>query len=115
MPMRIDDFRFGEMVIGDTTYYSDLIVYPDRVDSSWWRRQGHYLRVEDVAGIAAKKPDVVIIGTGQTGAMEVPEETVEFFQSQGITVYVEKTGEAARLFNMQPKDKVVIGAFHLTC
>ncbi len=34
MPMRIDDFRFGEMVIGDTTYYSDVIVYPDGVDPS---------------------------------------------------------------------------------
>jgi hypothetical protein len=32
MPMRINDFRFGEMVVSDSTYYSDVIIYPDRVD-----------------------------------------------------------------------------------
>jgi hypothetical protein len=115
MPMRINDFRFGEMVVSDTTYYSDVIVYPDRVDPSWWRREGHYLRVEDVSGIAAAKPDVVIIGTGQSGAMEVPKETVDHLESRGITVFVEKTGRAVELFNIQPEDKTVVGAFHLTC
>ncbi len=68
-----------------------------------------------MSGIAAVKPDVLIIGTGQSGAMEVPEETVAFLESQGITVYVEKTGQAAMLFNVQPRGKVVIGSFHLTC
>lgn len=115
MPMHIDDFRFGEIVVNDTTYYSDIIVYPDRVDPSWWRRQGHYLSEEDVSGIVVARPDIVIIGTGQSGAMEVPESTVDFLESLGITVCVEKTGQAVELFNKQPKDRIVIGAFHLTC
>jgi hypothetical protein len=40
---------------------------------------------------------------------------VDFLESCGIKVYVEKTGEAVELFNKQLKDKIVIGAFHLTC
>jgi hypothetical protein len=47
--------------------------------------------------------------------MEVPKETVDYLESQGITVYVEKTGRAVELFNTQPEDKIVVGAFHLTC
>jgi len=115
MTMHIDDYRFGEIVINDKHYYSDVIVHPDRVDPSWWRRKGHYLSEEDVSGIAVAKPAILIIGTGQSGAMEVPESTVDFLESHGITVHVEKTGQAVKLFNKQPNDKIVIGAFHLTC
>jgi hypothetical protein len=115
MTMHIDDYRFGEIVINDKPYFSDVVVYPDRVDPSWWRREGHYLSKEDVSGIAVAKPDILIIGTGQSGAMEVPESTVDFLESHGITVHVEKTGQAVELFNTRPKDKIVIGAFHLTC
>ncbi len=35
--MRIDHYVFGKMVVDGKTYTSDLIVYPDRVDPSWWR------------------------------------------------------------------------------
>ena len=113
--MHIDNYSFGRIVINNKTYSSDVIVYPDRVDPSWWRKEGHYLNKEDLSTIVTAKPDIVIIGTGQSGVMEVPKNTVVFLESQGIKVYIEKTGLAVNLFNRQAKDKKVIGAFHLTC
>ena len=115
MAMHIDNYSFGRIVINNKTYSLDVIVYPDKVDPSWWRREGHYLNKEDLSAIVTVKPDILIIGTGQSGVMEVPKSTVDFLESRGITVYVRKTGEAVKLFNNQPKDKIVIGAFHLTC
>ncbi|MBI5739109.1 MAG: hypothetical protein HZA16_00175 [Nitrospirae bacterium] len=115
MTMRIDNYTFGKIVINNKTYSSDVITYPDKVDPSWWRKEGHYLDKEDLSEVVMAKPDIVIIGTGQLGIMKVPKGTVDFLESQGFRVYIGKTGEAVELFNDQPEDKVVIGAFHLTC
>jgi len=49
------------------------------------------------------------------GVMLVPEDTIIFLEGKGIEVHVEKTGKAIEIFNSQPADKKVIGAFHLTC
>ena len=113
--MHIDGYVFGRMVIEKKTYTSDLIVYPDKVDASWWRKEGHYLQKEDLRGIIAAKPDILIIGTGDMAVMKVPESTIKYLEGKGIEVHVAKTGKAVDLFNNQPGDKKVIGAFHLTC
>jgi hypothetical protein len=113
--MHIDGYAFGKMEIGNQTFTSDVIVYPDRVDASWWRKEGHYLQKEDLSDVIAEKPDVLIIGTGNMGVMQVPEGTVRFLEVQGIEVHIEKTGKAVELFNSRPAGKKVIGAFHLTC
>lgn len=115
MGMHIDDYSFGRMVINKKTYTSDVIVYPDWVDPSWWRKQGHYLQEEDLADIVAAKPDVLVVGTGSSGVMQVPEKTQQYLSSMGIKVFIDKTDKAVVIFNNQPKNKKVIGAFHLTC
>jgi len=113
--MHIDHYSFGTIVIDGNTYTSDVIVYPDRVDSSWWRQEGHVLQKADLKDILAAKPDILIVGTGDSGVMNVPEGTLRFLESHNITVHIEKTGKAVELFNNRPSDKKVIGAFHLTC
>jgi hypothetical protein len=92
-----------------------VIIYPDRVNPSWWRKEGHYLQKEDLSGVIAAKPDILIVGTGNMGVMQVLESTVTFLQRQGIEVHVAKTAKAVELFNSMTSDKKVIGAFHLTC
>ena len=113
--MHIDEYIFGRIIIDKKTYTADVIVYPDRVDPSWWRKEGHYLQKEDLSGVIAAKPDILIVGTGNMGVMQVPENTVTFLQRRGIEVHVAKTGQAVEMFNNMPADKKVIGAFHLTC
>lgn len=113
--MNIDDYSFGRIVIDGKTFTSDVIVYPDRVDPSWWRKEGHYLQEEDLLDIIAFGPDILVIGTGNSGVMKVPQKTVEFVKSKGIEVLAKRTGEAVRLFNEQQKGRKTVGAFHLTC
>lgn len=113
--MHIDNYAFGKMVIDGRPYTSDVIVYPDRVDSPWWRKEGHLLQKADLKGIIAAAPETLVIGTGFSGVMKVPEQTVNFLNSKGITVFIEKTGRAVELFNEKRSGGKVIGAFHLTC
>ena len=113
--MHIDGYVFGRIIIDGKTYTTDVIIYTDRVDSSWWRKEGHYLNKEDLPGIVKAKPDILVIGTGNMGVMQVPESTIKYFEKQGIEVHVEKTGKAVEMFNSMPAGKKVIGALHLTC
>jgi hypothetical protein len=113
--MHIDHWSFGKITVDGKDYTSDVIIYPDRVDQSWWRQEGHILQKADMKDILVAKPDILIVGTGNEGLMHVPEGTVSFLASHGVTVHIEKTGKAVELFNNQPSDKKVVGAFHLTC
>ena len=113
--MNIEHYSFGKIIIDGKTYTSDVIIYPDRVDASWWRKEGHSLQADDLADIIGAKPDVLIVGTGFWGVMTVPENTLRFVVSKGIEISVEKTGKAIELYNIARKDRTVIAALHLTC
>jgi hypothetical protein len=113
--MKIDSYSFGRIVINKKTYTSDVIIYPGRVDASWWRKEGHLLQFADVAEALQAKPDVLVIGTGYAGVMRVPRETVDRIAAQGIEVKVERTSKAVALFNDLLGAKTVIAALHITC
>ena len=113
--MNIEHYSFGRITIDGKTYTSDVIIYPGRVDSSWWRKQGHYLQVVDLIDVINTKPDILIIGTGYSGVMVVPKETVSRLESEDIEVHVAQTEKAVELFNTLQKDRTVIAALHLTC
>lgn len=113
--MKIEHYSFGRIIINGRTYTSDVIIYNDRVDSSWWRREGHCLQVADLTDVINAQPGILVIGAGYSGAMAVSEETLEFIQLKGIDIYVEKTEKAVELYNRLQKDKKVIAALHLTC
>ena len=113
--MKIEHYSWGKITIDGKTYTSDVIIYPDRVDASWWRKEGHNLHVEDVKDLIDARPEAIVIGTGAMGVMKVPKETIAHLESEGIHVHVERTGKAVELFHMLQKDKEVIAALHLTC
>jgi len=113
--MKIDHYSFGKTVINGKTYTSDVIIYPDSVDSSWWRKEGHYLQPSDLGMVVSAKPDLLIIGTGYSGVMVVPEETILFIKSKGVELLVERTEKAVELYNNLSKTRKVVAAFHLTC
>jgi hypothetical protein len=113
--MKIDHYSFGTIIINGKTYTSDVIIYADHVDSSWWRKEGHYLHSSDLDKALSAKPELLIIGTGYSGVMVVPEETVLFIKSKGIHVMAERTENAVELYNRLSKDKEIVAALHLTC
>jgi len=113
--MHIDDYGFGSIVIEGKTYTSDVIVYPDKVDPTWWRKEGHLLQKDDLPGVIEAAPVVFVIGTGNWGVMKVPESTLSFLERKGIRVVIEKTAEAVKIFNEESKKGRTVGAFHLTC
>ncbi len=113
--MKIEHYSFGKITIDGETYTSDVIIYPERVDSLWWRKEGHTLHIEDLQDVLNANPAVVVVGTGFFGIMKVPKETIAYLESKGIEVHAARTGKAVEVFNAFQKNKKVIAAFHLTC
>jgi hypothetical protein len=111
----IDGYDFGEITIDGKTYTSDVIIYKDRVDDSWRRIEGHRLSLSDVVQILAKKPEILIIGTGADGVLAVPEKVKAEIEAKGVTVIARKTGEACEEYNKLSPSTNVIAALHLTC
>ena len=111
----IDSYRFGEIAINGKTYHSDLIIYPDKVDASWWRKQGHNLCLDDIKDIIDYNPEVLIIGQGKSGLMMVPERIKSVIRNMGIDVYISGTDKAVQTYNEMYKNRKVVAALHLTC
>jgi len=111
----ITHYSFGKIVIDGRTYTSDVIIYPDRVDDKWWRKEGHRLQPEDLTGVVEAEPEAVVIGTGNLGLMKVPAETIAYLQSRGIEVHSAPTGRAVDFFNKLQTKKRTIACLHLTC
>ncbi len=111
--MEITEYAFGRIKIDGKAYTGDLIIYPDRIEPSWWRREGHLLQPEDISGILKDPPEVLIIGTGHDGVMQVSKRTLAALREKAIEVYALKTGEAVKLYNSRKGKKAA--ALHLTC
>jgi hypothetical protein len=111
----IEFYDFGKIVIDGKEYSSDVIIYPDRVEASWWRKVGHELCLDDIKNIFTEKPDVLVVGTGYSGLMRVLPEVEEVLREKGIELKVERTKRACDVYNELCKSKKVIAALHLTC
>lgn len=113
--MKITQYSFGRITVGDKTYTSDVIIFPDKVNSSWWRKEGHYLQPDDLEDVVSSGIKILVIGTGASGVMKVPKETLEFLASKGIEAYALRTSEAVEMYNKLEAMKPVVAALHLTC
>ena len=111
----IESYSFGQILINGKKYNSDLIIFKDRINDSWWRKEGHNLHIDDIQEIINKKPEIIIIGTGSFGLMNVSSDLKKYLESMGIEVIIKKTKDACDEYNTLYKKKKVIAAFHLTC
>jgi len=111
---KIVSYTFGEIIIDGTTYRDDVIILPDRVIPSWWRKEGHSLDPADLGAVIEAKPQIFIMGCGAYGALRVPQSTRDFLQDKGIELIEEPTGRAIEKYKAMTGKRVVCG-LHLTC
>ncbi|MGD8979564.1 MAG: MTH938/NDUFAF3 family protein, partial [candidate division WOR-3 bacterium] len=90
----IEAYQFGEIRVSGKNYHNDVIIYPDHIDSKWWRKQGHTLDIDDIKEVIDAEPDVIIVGTGQPGMMRVSDETLAKMRDMKIEMIVMPTEQA---------------------
>jgi len=119
----IGEYHFGSITIDGKTYEYDVEVRWTGEVLEWWRGESHVIDIDDVKRAIDQNPELIIIGTGESGLAKVTERTKEEILSKGIGLIVDKTEEAVKTFNIQKEEsteeegvqKKVIGLFHLTC
>ncbi len=116
--MNIDSYSFGRITVDGKNYTNDIKIINGRLVSNWWRKEGHFLQLEDIEDILSAEPEVLIIGTGAAGVMRVDSRLLHEVEKRNIKAHVLKSAEAVRLFNDLSKklgpEKVSL-AIHLTC
>lgn len=106
----------SSMRVAGKTYTTDLKIIGDTVKGNWWRREGHRLVSDDIVDILDSRPDLLVVGTGYAGNLDIPATLRRDLAERGIRLIFERTAEAVELFNRhRAHGKNVAGAFHLTC
>lgn len=114
--MLINSYEFGRIEIDNKCYSSDVVIYDDHVKCTWWRKEGHYLQIEDIEEILNVKPDIAIIGTGKYDTMKISNEVKGELDLRGIKAIYAITDEACKKHNeISGSGKKVVTALHLTC
>jgi hypothetical protein len=117
----INSTQFGEIIIDDKKYHQVLIV-GDSVEERDYKKleelfgTSHEIGDWEIKKLISNDPEIIIIGTGQTGAMEVDDEIVRKFKEVSIEIIVDITPKAIEIYNDQVKlGKKVNALIHTTC
>lgn len=112
----IEEYHFGSITIDGKTYNYDVEVRWAGEVLKWWRRESHIIDVEDIKRVVGQRPEIIVIGNGESGLVEITTEAQKEINLKGIELIIDKTEEAVKTFNvLREKDKKIIGLFHLTC
>ena len=111
----IESYDFGQITINGRKYSRDVLIFPGNLKDNWWRREGHRLSLEDLKDVFEAEPEVLVIGTGYSGLLKVPQEVEDFVKSKDIELVVENTRQACQTYNRLCQSRKIVAAFHLTC
>lgn len=119
----IEEYKFGSITIDSKIYNHDVEVRWTGEVLDWWRLEGHSVAIDDIERALEENPEVIVIGTGAEGRMQVPQDIQEAIRARGIELIIDRTEEATKTFNIineeseeeEGRQKRVIGLFHLTC
>jgi len=117
----IKKVSFGKIVINGKEY-GDVIIIANKVferDRSVANREfgtSHRIATKEINMLKNGNPDIIIIGTGIYGALEVTKEDIAKLEEAGVKVIVKYTKEAADEVNKFLKaGKKVNALLHSTC
>jgi hypothetical protein len=114
--LHIDEFSFGKIVVNGVPYNGDIKIVGASVVSSWWRRTGHRVDVTDIEDIVAHRPDVLVLGQGDTGLMKATGSLRRLLKTYGIDLIEERSSHAVHTFNrLSSEGKKVAAGFHVGC
>ncbi len=120
MKPKLEKTSFGSITVDGQEYTHDILI---RLDGTVEKRAkklskqiygtSHKISLAEAVYIFQEGSDLLVIGTGQFGLVELSPEARQFFDEQSLAVVLAATAEALVVWN-QEKGKV-IGLFHVTC
>jgi hypothetical protein len=116
----IDGTEFGSITIAGELYEHDVVI---RLSGNVKKRKkklskakygtSHKVSLEEAEHIFEAGAKRLILGSGQSGSVELSDEAAEFFRKNGCSVQLLPTPQAITAWNAAKG--AVIGMFHVTC
>jgi polyphosphate kinase 2 (PPK2 family) len=114
LPM-IERFEYGSLEIDGQAYDSDVIVFPDGTVERFSPKGEHRLRRRDVDKVIQSEPEVLVIGLGTVGNLEVRPKVERQLRDAGIEVLAFKTGKALATYRELRGQRRMAAILHITC
>jgi hypothetical protein len=119
----IEEYKFGNILIDGKEYQEDVEVRWTNEVLPWSKEENHLVGLEDVTRAVGVKPEIIVIGTGESGNVQILQEVKDYFEEHGIKLIIDLTEQATKTFNIIKEESLeedgrqarVIGLFHLTC
>jgi len=117
----IDSTQFGEITIDGKKYNQVLIIGDLAAERDYEKLKGlfgtsHKIGDWEIEELLKENPEIIVVGSGQNGAMEIDGEFFEEMKKKGIEVIAETTPKAIEIFNAKIKEGKRINALiHTTC
>jgi hypothetical protein len=116
----INSTQFGSITIEGNRYENDVLI---RLGGEIKKRKkklskavygtSHIISLDEAKHIYEKGAERLIVGTGQTGMVQLSDEAADYFKKKNCRVQMFPTPEAIRVWNESDKD--ALGLFHITC
>jgi hypothetical protein len=120
MKPKVNSTSFGSIKVKKKTFENDILIrLSGQIDK---RRKklskkvygtSHKISLAEAKYIYEKGAEKLIIGTGQTGYVELSKKAKKFFEEKDLKVRLLRTPKAIKLWN-KSKGRV-ISMFHVTC
>ena len=112
----IDDTGFGWISVDNTRYNHDIIIFTDgKIRNRYqdFKGDSHTLSREEAEKVIGKGAETLVVGTGQSGVLSIPEETKQFLSKLKIKLIAEQIPKAIKTYNTITGKKCAL--FHTTC
>lgn len=120
MKPKIDSTTFGSITVGGKMFEYDVLI---RLDGEVKKRKkklskavygtSHVISLDEARHIYQDGAERLIVGTGQSGLVELSEEAADYFRCHECPVKLLPTPAAIEAWNNV--EGAVIGLFHVTC
>jgi hypothetical protein len=117
VPGRIHRVGFGWINVGGQRYEHDRILLPTGISGAWWRSRRHWFDAGEATDLCREfEPDIVVLGIGWMGMLQVEPAAVEIIRQSGAALEICRTPEAVRRVQfLHAEGRRIVAPLHLTC
>ena len=118
--VRIDNFKFGSIVLDGKKYARDVFLFPDgsvkKRKGGFWKFGSHAIKKKEIEELTETSPDVLIIGTGTDSVAKLTDDAEAYLKESEVEAVIVSSWEAVEKLNqLAGEGKRAAALVHITC
>jgi hypothetical protein len=117
---KIDELILGSIAVEGKKYRRDILIF---ADGTVKKRKGgflmfgsHKIKKQELEDLSQGQPEVIIVGTGTSGAAHIAPEAESWAKGKNLSLLVQPSYDAVTSLNELVEQKKKVAALvHITC